>query len=119
MPTALPRLNVVLTHEQHALLLELAALQGRSAASYLREMVDAATPLLRATVPTLRLAAQEIELTQQHASEALREPLRQLRALGMLGQPDLLETLQAAPEAPAPSASEGGRSRRRSRVARA
>lgn len=120
MPTKLPRLNVTVTEEQHELLLELAALQGRSAASYLREMVDAATPLLRAAVPPLRLAAQELELTREQAADALREPLQQLKALGMLGQLDLLDEGSQRPSstlsAPAPSGSEGGRGKRRGRA---
>lgn len=115
MPTRLPRLNVTVTEEQHALLVELSALQGRSSASFLREMLDAATPLLRATVPTLRLAAQEMEITQVQARDALREPLAKLHALGMIGQIDWLDALHsvdAAPDAIAASASKRGRSGR-------
>lgn len=60
MPTQLPRVNVTVTEEQHALLLELASLdKGRSAAGLLRQMLDQATPLLRTTVAMMRAAAQE------------------------------------------------------------
>lgn len=56
MPTRLPRLNVTISEEQHALLMRLGALQGRSAASYLRELLDASTPFLAALMPTLEAA---------------------------------------------------------------
>jgi hypothetical protein len=108
--------NVAVTPEQHTLLLQLAALQNRSAASFLREMLDAVTPLLRATVPALQLAAEEMELTRSEAIDALREPLERLRELGMVDQLELLgssHAKSAAPGMPAASGSERGRPKRR------
>lgn len=108
MPTKLPRLNVTVTAEQHALLLELAALNGGSAAGYLRQMLDQATPLLRATVPALRLAAQEMTSTREQANQALLGMLDALRESTGIDQLDLLtDVVLGAP--PEPSASEAGR----------
>lgn len=59
MPSPNPRINVVVSHEQRELLADLSALQGRSAASFLRELLDTATPLLRAMLPVLR-ASQDV-----------------------------------------------------------
>lgn len=74
-----PRINVALTPEQHSLLLELGALQGRSAASYLREMLDGAMPMLRDLMPVLRTAAAHTEQQPQamvkEAQEAIRAAL--------------------------------------------
>lgn len=86
-----PRINVAVTAEQHALLLELAGLQGGSAAGYLRQQLDASTPLLRTAVPLLRKAAREVAITKAEASTLLQEPLRMLRELGMVDQLDLLD----------------------------
>ena len=91
-----PRINVAVTDEQHALLLELAKLQGGSAAGFLRQQLDASTPLLRAAVPLLRQAAQETELTRQEAAALLQEPLRMLREMGLDEQMDLLDDTVSA-----------------------
>jgi len=68
-----------MTEEQHTLLLELGALQGRSAASYLREMLDAAMPMLRELMPVLRAAAvhteQQPEVMAKEAQDAIRAAL--------------------------------------------
>jgi hypothetical protein len=68
-----------MTEEQHALLLELGALQGRSAASYLREMLDGAMPMLRELMPVLRTAAahteQQPEVMAKEAQDAIRAAL--------------------------------------------
>lgn len=90
MPTKSPRINVTVTEEQHALLLELAELQGGSAAGFLRQQLDASTPLLRSVVPLMRRAAEEIELTRSEAVQLLEEPLRMLRQMGLDEQLDLL-----------------------------
>lgn len=82
MPTHKPRLNVTITEEQHALLLELAKLNGGSASGYLRAMLDQATPLLRATVPALRSAAEEMNITRQEAERQINEMLAALRSVG-------------------------------------
>jgi len=57
VPTPNPRMAIVVTAEQHQLLVELGALQGRSAASYVRELVDMATPMFKAVLPVLRASA--------------------------------------------------------------
>jgi len=54
-------LNVTVSEEQHGMLLELGDLQHRSAASFLRELLDTATPILRATLPILRARSLAIE----------------------------------------------------------
>lgn len=59
MTEKLPRLNVTVTHEQHALLAQLGKLQGRSSASFLREMLDVAMPFLRASLPVWEAAARD------------------------------------------------------------
>ena len=112
MPTKKPRVNVTVTSEQHALLLELASLQGTSASAILRQMLDQVTPLLRASVPLLRTAARETEITVQRAQELLKAPLEQLAELGALPQLDLLDPPAAAVRT---ERSEGGRGSGRSR----
>ena len=91
MPTKLPRINVTVTEEQHALLLELATLQGGSASGFLRQYVDASTPLLRAAVPLLRRAAKETEVSKAEAARLLQEPLKRLQEMGVLEQMDLID----------------------------
>ena len=111
MPTKLPRVNVTVSEEQHALLLELAKLQGGSAAGFLRQQLDAATPLLRSAVPLLRRAAQETEGTREEVRQLLEGPLRAVREMGLQEQVDFLEEMGAAPDAErnAASGSERGR----------
>jgi hypothetical protein len=94
MPTLLPRLNVTVTREQHALLLELASLDPDtpSAASFIRELIDQVTPLLRVTVPMMRAAKE----AQGEAQEQLREPLRLF--LAEMKQKDLLDLPPAMAE---------------------
>jgi hypothetical protein len=101
-----PRVNVVVTEEQHALLLELARLDPsvRSASAFLRTILDQVTPLLRKTVPLMRAASEELDANR----EALREPLREF--LREMQQHDLLDV---APGAPRPQRSEDGRTKRR------
>jgi len=86
MPTQLPRVSVIVTQEQHALLSELASLdpETRSIGAFLRQLVDEVTPLLRVQVPAMRAAAQET----QSAKESLREPLQAF--LAHVEQMDLL-----------------------------
>lgn len=105
MPTQLPRVNVSVTPEQHALLLEMASLdKGRSASGFLREMLDQVTPLLRATVAAMRAAAQE----QDNAREQLA---------GMMAEMQTLMDQRALPLPPA-SPSERKRSDVGARTAR-
>lgn len=104
-----PRVNVVVTEEQQALLLELARLdpETRSASSFLRKMLDEVTPLLRATVPMMRAAAEELDASR----EELRGPLRHF--IAEVQQMDLLDS--AAPGTNHTERSEGGRAKRRPR----
>jgi hypothetical protein len=91
-----PRLNVSLTEEQHALLLELAELNGGSAASYLRQMVDQVTPLLRVTVPALRMAAEEMNTTKAEAGAQLQAMLAAISNVGVEVPPDLFDEADRA-----------------------
>ena len=105
-----PRVNVTVTEEQHALLLELARLQGGSAAGYLRSQLDAAMPLLRAAVPLLREAAQQAEIPRAEAAKLLAEPLRLIREA--VGQAELYEAETVVGRStPAASGSERGRTK--------
>jgi hypothetical protein len=93
MPTRLPRLNVTVSEEQHALLMRLGALQGRSAASYLRELLDASTPFLTALAPTLDAArAGELQAIE-HQAAAAEDLARSLFASTSADQLDLVEHL--------------------------
>jgi hypothetical protein len=58
MPTPNPRLSVVVTPHQRDLLAALGAHQGRSAASYLRSLLDASQPHLQLILASLDHAAQ-------------------------------------------------------------
>ena len=109
MPSARnPRVNVVVTDEQHALLLELAQLDPdtRSASAFLRHMLDEVTPLLRKTVPMMRAAAQELDSSREGLRAPLREFVRTVQQMDLLDAPD---------GAPARSVSEDGRTARRTR----
>lgn len=113
-----PRINVTVTAEQHALLLELASLNGNSAASYLRSMLDQATPLLRVTVPMLRAASDELAMTKERAQELLKPALRELTDVGLVDQLDIEDAISGAGDEDsgrnAASASERGRTAKRS-----
>lgn len=54
MPSAFNRVAVIVTPEQEGLLDRLGALQGRSRASYLRHLLEVATPSLRRLEASLR-----------------------------------------------------------------
>lgn len=75
MPTTLPRIAIVLAPEQHRLLMRLSALQGRSAASYVRHLVDMATPSLRAILEPLERLRAEEESMDENLQAALAEML--------------------------------------------
>lgn len=86
MPTPYPRVNIVVTVEQYALLSELAELDNRrSVAAIVRELVDQVTPLLRATVPAMRAAKQELDSSR----ESLKKPLADF--LAAMEQHELLD----------------------------
>ena len=91
MPSRLPRVNVTVSEEQHGLLQELAKLQGGSAAGYLRQMLDQATPLLRAIVPALRMAAEEMDTKKADATMQLNELLSAMQTAGVNPQLGLLD----------------------------
>lgn len=78
MPTKQPRVNVTISDEQHHLLMALGKLQGRSAASFLREMLDAATPMLEATLPIYEMAAQQAQAQPEALQAAIAKVLGQL-----------------------------------------
>jgi len=61
MPTDKPRVNVVISPEQHRLLLSLGRSQGRSAASYVRELLDGVEPYLRHMLELEEARAQSLE----------------------------------------------------------
>jgi hypothetical protein len=69
MPTALPRVSVAITDEQHDILGRMARIQRRPVSSFIRELLDAAMPALRASLPILE--AREKTLAEQ--PKALQE----------------------------------------------
>ena len=98
------RVNIVVTPEQLALLRELANLdpETRSPASFVRQLVDQVTPLLRVMVPAMRTASQELDTSR----EALKVDLAAF--LGELAQLDLLPVAAAPGGANRPQRSEDG-----------
>lgn len=80
-PSASPRVNVVVTPDQHRYLMTLARHQNRSAASLVREMIDAAEPLMKRTVELLELTEEATEITRQTAIGAIRNVLDELADL--------------------------------------
>jgi hypothetical protein len=115
MPTQLPRVNVTVTEEQHALLLELASCSDLSAAGFLRKMLDAATPLLRQTVPAMAEVSEELEEYQGVLNEHFSRLMDDLRASGFIEQLDMMERDQVGPSPGAKRSerSERGRTGRR------
>lgn len=75
VPTVLPRLSVVLTPEQHHLLTRLAELQGRSAASYVRRLLDVATPSLRSLAARLEGVEADTAAIDENAQAAIAQML--------------------------------------------
>ena len=117
MPTRLPRLNVTVSDEQHALLLRLGALQGRSAASYLRELLDASTPFLVALLPTLEAAQAGEERRSAEQAATVEALARSLVQDADANQLDLLEHIATVMLAEA-SAGGGNAGAERERAAR-
>jgi len=91
MPSKQPRLNVTVTPEQHALLAELGGLQGRSSASFLRELLDAAMPMLEAMLPVYRAAAHQVAMQPEALQKAIKEALAEVD--GKRAQLDLLKLM--------------------------
>ena len=105
MPTPNPRLLVVVTPEQHELLADLAKLQGRSSASFLRELLDNATPILRSLRKTMRAHAVSIEGQTVALEEVVNRVISDAHGDDH-NQLDLVELVNAsarAAERPAPS----------------
>jgi len=111
MPSKQPRLNLTITEEQRALLFELAELEGGTASGFVRKLVDQVTPLLRASVPLLRTAAREHQITVEQGRERIREALEEISHTGLLDQLDfdaLMQGRRAATAGNAASGSERG-----------
>lgn len=71
MPSSLPRISICISPEQGRLLARLSELQGRSQASYVRHLVDIATPHLAALLrPLERVSSTEAALDDR-VSDAL------------------------------------------------
>jgi hypothetical protein len=104
--------NTVITEEQHALLSELARFDPtvRSAAGFVRELIDQVTPLLRVTVSAMKAATQEMDSSR----EGLKAPLRELLAVAQ--QLDLTDApAHGAPARSGVSREDGRTVRRRAR----
>lgn len=94
MPTRSPRVNVCVTPSQHQLLKELAEIQGCSAASLVREMVDAAEPMMRRTLELARVVRNAQGASREAALEAMKAVLDEIQQLtGESGQGSLFEAL--------------------------
>ena len=105
-----PRVNVVVTVEQHALLLELSKLSKLSAAGFLRRLLDAATPMLRETVPALRHAHKNYDHADEVFLHEFEELMDRFKEVGTIDQFELLDhPPRAGRAAPRTERSEGGR----------
>lgn len=95
-----PRVNVVVSPQQHHYLMTLARYQNRSAASLVREMIDAAEPLMKRTVGLLELTQSAQDLTKDAALQAIKAVLDEMRQLaGDTDQLDLLKLLSGDTDA--------------------
>lgn len=94
MAVSSPRIQVTVTHGQRDLLMELGALQGRSAASFLREMLDAAMPMLEAMLPVYKAAAEQVAMQPEALQKAIREAIENVDA--NKAQLDLLHMISAS-----------------------
>ncbi len=105
MPTKKPRIFVAVTQEQDELLTALGALQGRSKASYLVELLEGAQPLLTALLPSLRAHLATIE----GQPVALRDAVAKVLT-GVYGDqgPNLLDAIERAEPAARPARSDEG-----------
>lgn len=114
MPSKLPRVNVAVSVEQHELLMELGRLQHRSASSYLRELLDAATPALALILPVLRAREAAVGEMPQKLEQAALEAFTGLLGVdpAQIDLEDLLASLVVPQASDAGSASgshaEGG-----------
>lgn len=103
-------MNVAVTPEQHALLLELASLQGGSAAGFLRRLLDDVTPLLRTAVPALRGPAEETNSIRTKMEAALAG--MRTAAHEQADETALYDLFDRASRAPDPPAAKRGRTGR-------
>jgi len=94
MPAKYPRLQVTLTEPQRVLLTELGEIQGRSAASYLRELLDGAEPLLRSLLVLLREKELQISRAVEEVTHGTSETLQNMFGSDP-AQLDLVEHLAA------------------------
>ena len=80
-----PRINVVVTEEQRALLFELARLDPdtRSASAFLRELLDRVTPLLRSTVAAMRVASEETDNARSELRGLLSDIATEMQQLDL------------------------------------
>lgn len=107
MPSKQPRLNLTITEEQRALLFELAELEGGTASGFVRKLVDQVTPLLRVSVPLLRTAAQEHQITVEQGRQRIKEALEELSHTGLLDQLDFDDLMQGRRAVTAGNAASG------------
>lgn len=91
MATQLPRLNVTVTPSQHRLLAELGKLQGRSSASFLKELLDAATPLLEASLPIWQQVADEAAAQPERLRAMVQQALLDVK--GSVAQLDMMDLI--------------------------
>lgn len=73
-----PRINVTVTPDQHRLLLALGELEGRSASSYLRQLLDQAQPVFEALLPVYLQAAQQAAETPEKLRQAIAAALAEI-----------------------------------------
>jgi uncharacterized protein (DUF1778 family) len=103
MPTKLPRISVAVSEEQYDVLTRMARVQRRAASSFIRELVDAAMPALRAMLPVLEAREKTLEeqpKALQEAAEGFLNILQgmdpnQLSLLGITGA-DMTDLATAA-----------------------
>lgn len=101
---------MVVTVEQHALLLELSKLSKLSAAGFLRRLLDAATPMLRETVPALRKAHKQYDDADAVFLHEFEELIDRFKLEGTIDQFELLDYPDPAGRAAERTErSEGGR----------
>lgn len=104
VPTSFPRITVVITPEQHALLTRLGVLQRRSVASYVRQLLDTAQPALERILAPLEAAnALVAKYDDQMAAEAHQWLSEEEQALddqlSLLDHTGFLDGLQLPPAA--------------------
>lgn len=100
MPSTLPRVSVCLTPDQSRLLERLGGLQGRSQASYVRNLVDLAEPALwrlLTRLDGLALRRERIAAETDGNLEAAMDALDEEAASELDAQLDLVDMLDAVP----------------------